>query len=212
MKEYSTVVWDFNGTLIDDVMASLEAVNDMLIRRSQPTIDLDRYYKEIDIPIWNFYKNVFLEGTITPEEAMAEYDSGYEAHLLPNPIMAGVVDILDYLKLLGKRQIVVSASNVNKVKSRLKDFDILSYFDTVLAHSDYNAGDKTYLAKQYFLENNISPQDAVIIGDSIFDFKMASDLGCDCILNTKGHQSRREFSVTTAQIIDDLIELKNIIR
>lgn len=211
MKEYTTVVWDFNGTLIDDVNASLEAVNDMLTRRNQPVIDLDRYYKEIDIPIWNFYKNVFLANTITPEDAMVEYDRGYEEHLPLKPIMEGAVSVLEHFRNMGKRQIVVSASNVQKVKSRLSCLGILNFFDAVLAHSDFNAGDKTYLARRYFSDNGIRPSEAVIIGDSIFDFKMASELGCDCILNTKGHQSRREFSITDACIIDSLYELKDII-
>ncbi len=211
MKKYSTIIWDFNGTIIDDVNASLEAVNDMLALRGQPAIDLDRYYKEIDIPIWKFYESVFLPGTITPEEAIAEYDSGYEKHLSPIPLMEGIVEVLNTFKEAGKHQIVVSASHVDKVKTRLDELGILAFFDEVLGHSDYNTGDKTYLATQYFINNNLNFSDAVVIGDSVFDYHMAAEVKCDCILTTRGHQSRREFSTTTARIIDSLYELKSII-
>lgn len=211
MKKYSIVIWDFNGTIIDDVNASLGAVNDMLTLRNQATIDIDRYYKEIDIPIWKFYERVFLPDTITPEEAITEYDKGYEKHLAPSPLMEGVVDMLEYFKSKGKVQIVVSASNVDKVSARLKALCILSYFDDVLGHSDFNTGDKTCLAQEYFMKNNLSFFDAVIIGDSVFDYRLAEEVGCDCILTTKGHQSRREFSATDAQIIDSLYELRKFI-
>lgn len=211
MKKYSTIIWDFNGTIIDDVNASLEAVNDMLLLRGQPTIDLDRYYKEINIPIWKFYESVFLHGTITPEEAIAEYDSGYEKHLPQKPLMEGIVDVLNTFKEAGKHQIVVSASHVDKVKCRLDELEILSYFEEVLGHSDYNAEDKTYLAKAYFKKNNLNFSDAVIIGDSVFDYRLASEVGCDCILTTRGHQSRREFAATNAFIIDSFSELNNIV-
>ena len=211
MKKYSTIIWDFNGTIIDDVTAALGAVNDMLIRRNQNPIDLDTYYKSMGVPIWKFYERVFLPGTITPQEAIAEFDSGYEKHLSKNPLMEGIVEILSLFKSMGKHQIVVSASHVDKVKARLSELKVLDFFSDVLAHSDYNADSKTYLAREYFKSNNLDLYDAVVIGDSVFDFTMASELQCDCILTTQGHQSRREFSTVDAQIIDSLYELKNII-
>lgn len=211
MKEYSTIIWDFNGTIIDDVMPSLKAVNDMLIKRNQTPIDLDVYYSAVDVPIWKFYEKVFLSGTITPEEAIEEYDKGYEKYLPEKPLMNGIVEVLSCFKEKGKRQIIVSASHIDKVNSRLEDLSIREYFSTVLAHSDYNAKDKTYLAKAYLMENNISPDNVVVIGDCVFDFQMADALGCDCILNTKGHQSRREFSLVSAKVIDELSELKSYI-
>ena len=44
------VFWDWNGTLCDDVLLSLEAVNQMLRKRSRPPIGLDEYYRYIDVP------------------------------------------------------------------------------------------------------------------------------------------------------------------
>lgn len=211
MKNYSTILWDFNGTLIDDVHAALSAVNDMLLRRGQQPIDIDRYYREVDTPISRFYDRVFLPGTIDFSDAVVEFDSGYERYLQKDPVMHGAIEMLSYFKEQGKRQIIVSASNVDKIKGRLNDLGLLDYFDEVLARSDYNAGDKTYLAKQYFHENSIDPTAAVVIGDCVADWQMAQDLSCDCILNTKGHQSKREFAVTDAKVIDILTELKSII-
>ncbi|MBQ8001609.1 MAG: HAD family hydrolase [Ruminococcus sp.] len=212
MKNYTTIIWDFNGTLVDDVYAALGAVNDMLIRRDQQTITIDDYYKAVDTPIWHFYEQVFIPGTITPEEAIAEFDSGYDKHLNPNPLMDGAAQMLSYLASLNKTQLVVSASHIHKVTSKLESLGIIGYFHNVLALTDYHAGDKTFLAQQYLSDNQINPNDVIVIGDCVADWQMAQALGCDCILNTKGHQSVREFAVTNAVIIDSLYELKNIIK
>lgn len=211
MKKYTTIIWDFNGTLVDDVNAALGAVNDMLVRRNQPIITLDDYSRNVDIPIWKFYENVFVSGSITPEEAISEFDTGYEKYLEPYPVMENAVAVLDYFNSLEKTQLIVSASHIDKVTARLKDLKLYSYFTDVLAMSDYNCGDKTFLAQQYLSVNNISPEDVVVIGDCVADWQMAQALHCDCILNTKGHQCRRELSVTDAVIIDSLTELKNYI-
>ncbi len=212
MKHYTTIIWDFNGTLVDDVYAALGAVNDMLTRRNQNIITIDEYYKAVDTPIWKFYQQVFIPDTITPEEAIKEFDSGYEKHLKQEPLMEGAADVLSYLSSLNKRQLVVSASHIEKVSARLEALGIIGYFQKVLALTDYNAGDKTFLAQQYFSDNGINPEEVVVIGDCVADWQMAKALYCDCILNTKGHQSRREFAVSDAVIIDSLTELKYIIK
>jgi len=97
MSKYSLVIWDFNGTLIDDVSAALGAVNDMLTKRSQPQINLKKYYSAIDIPIWKFYETVFVPDTITPLEAIEEFEIGYEKHLKADPLMEGARNVLEYL-------------------------------------------------------------------------------------------------------------------
>ncbi len=211
MNEIKTVIWDFNGTLIDDAEAGILAVNDMLTKRSQKPIDKVQYAAAVDTPIWKFYEKVFVKGSITPEEAMVEFDTGYEKYLSENPLMEGALEMLRYFKEKDINQLVVSASHIDKVSARLKELNLYHYFDRVLAHSDYKAGDKTYLAKEYLKEKCISPENVVVIGDCVFDYNMAEGIGASCILTTKGHQTRRELSQTKALIVDSLTEIKNIV-
>lgn len=212
MKEYKVIIWDFNGTLIDDIHATLASVNDMLTRRNQDIIDFSTYSKTVDTPIWKFYEAVFIKGSITPEEAVKEFNEGYDKHLRENPLMEGAKEMLSFYQSLHKHQLIVSASNINKVRKSLGALGISEYFTEVLAMSDYNAGDKTFLAREYLEKNSISPSDAVVIGDCVFDFRMAQEIGADAILNTRGHQARTELSETGAPIIDDLAELKDFIK
>lgn len=208
MKNYSLIIWDFNGTLVDDVSAALGAVNDMLIKRCQPCIDLQRYQSAVDIPIWKFYETVFLPDTITMEEAIEEFEVGYEKHLKPQPLMEGVKELLELFKTSGAKQIVLSASHIDKVRSRLSALGISDYFECVLGRSDDNVGDKSYLAKRYFNSNNIIPSCVLIIGDCKNDSDVARGLGCDCILCTKGHHSRNELTETSAVIVDSFYDIK----
>ncbi len=210
MKEYTAIIWDFNGTLVDDVHTALAAVNDMLTKRNQPHIDLDRYQQEVDTPIINFYNNVFLPGTLDFSDAVVEFNYGYDKHLPDNPLMDGAEEMLRFFSSRGIRQIVVSASNVHKVTDMMTSLGIISYFEKVIARDDYMAGDKLYLAKRYFQEESIDPSNALVIGDCVADWQMAKTLGADSVLITRGHQGRREFAVTDALIIDSLPEIKSL--
>ncbi len=209
--KYSVILWDFNGTIMDDVYASLEAVNDMLTKRHQSTIDIERYRSAITTPIWGFYEEIFEPSTITVEEAIEEFDSGYNKHLKANPLMKNAHEILEFAKVKNIRQFVVSSSHIDKVTKLTESFGIRDYFDGILALSDYYAGDKSFLAKKYLEETDTSPASALVIGDTIMDYNMAKDLGCDCILISMGHQGRDTLLCTGVPVIDDLRELKKYI-
>ena len=213
MKEYKVIIWDFNGTLIDDVSAALASVNDMLSRRNLPYINMEQYASYVDTPIIKFYEHIFDDLYSMDFSVIAEeFNSGYENHLTPHAVMNGAEDVLEYFNEKGKLQTVISATHIDKVNNRLREFGLTAYFDRILAHNNLIAEDKTHLAVKYFAEKGIKPQEAVVIGDCVADFMMAEILGCDCILTTQGHQSRKEFAETTATVIDSLFELKNIIK
>lgn len=212
MKDYKVIIWDFNGTLIDDVHAALDSVNDMLKRRNLPLIDMVQYASYVDTPIIKFYEHIFDDlYSMDFNKIAVEFNEGYEKHLPNNAVMANAEEVLEYFNSKGKLQTVISATHIDKVTNRLNEFCLAGYFDKILAHNNLIAEDKTHLAVNYFAEKGISPQEAVVIGDCVADFKMAEVLGCDCILTTQGHQSRKEFAETTAVVIDSLTELKNII-
>lgn len=81
MKNYSLIIWDFNGTLLDDVGAALGSVNDMLARRSKKPITLDEYREYIDVPIRHFYEQVLDLENEDYDLILTEFQQGYEAHV-----------------------------------------------------------------------------------------------------------------------------------
>ena len=82
MKEYKVIIWDFNGTLIDDVKAALESVNDMLRRRNLPLINMEQYASYVDTPIIKFYEHIFDDlYSMDFGEIAIEFNEGYEKHL-----------------------------------------------------------------------------------------------------------------------------------
>lgn len=212
MKEYKVIIWDFNGTLIDDIDAALASVNDMLIRRNLPEITYEQYASYVDTPIIKFYEHIFDDlYSMDFNEIAVEFNEGYEKHLPQKPVMKNAEEVLKYFCTLDKLQTVISATHIDKVNRRLSEFGLTDYFDKILAHNNLIAEDKTHLAVKYFGDKGIKPEDAIVVGDCVADWQMAKALGCDCALTTQGHQSRKEFAETDAFVIDSLLELKNLI-
>lgn len=49
--KYTHIIWDWNGTLLNDISSSLQSVNDMLAMRGKDPIDIDFYRGCIGVPI-----------------------------------------------------------------------------------------------------------------------------------------------------------------
>jgi phosphoglycolate phosphatase len=49
------VVWDWNGTLLDDVDACVDSINSLLRERAMPTIARDHYLEHFGFPVRDFY-------------------------------------------------------------------------------------------------------------------------------------------------------------
>lgn len=93
--KYSLVIWDWNGTLLDDVGPALASVNDMLERRKREPITLRQYYDYIGTPIRRFYERLFDLNAVDYAELLKEYNRGYEKHLERGSLMKGALEALD---------------------------------------------------------------------------------------------------------------------
>ena len=57
--QIDTVLWDWNGTLLDDVDAAVSGMNDLLSRYGKPLTSRQEYREMIDIPVINYYRKLF---------------------------------------------------------------------------------------------------------------------------------------------------------
>ena len=49
------IIWDWNGTLINDIWLVVEIMNKMLKKRSLSEIDLKKYREIFDFPVIDYY-------------------------------------------------------------------------------------------------------------------------------------------------------------
>lgn len=57
--KYKNILWDWNGTILNDTPVAFEATNILLKRYDYPTITLEFYRDNMDTPIVNFYSKIF---------------------------------------------------------------------------------------------------------------------------------------------------------
>lgn len=211
MLKYKYIVWDWNGTLLNDIGASLASVNDMLAQRGREPITID-YYKEcIGVPIIRFYEKVFDMEKEDYNTIIKQYNQGYLFHLNDTRLTDGAVEALEYFKNNGVKQVIVSSSNNEQLCMNAKKYGVFDYFDEILGAGDYFAGSKIERAEAYLHKNNAKKEEILVIGDLEHDAEMANTLGADCILLTSGHEHPGRLKNAKTPLVNDLFSLINIL-
>lgn len=206
--KYTHIIWDWNGTLLNDIGASLASVNDMLAMRGRSPIDIDYYRECIGVPIVRFYEKVFDLANEDYSVIIKQYNNGYLNHLSNCNLTENAVEVLDYFARMGAKQAIVSSSNNEQLYANVKKYGIFDRFDAVLGASDFYAGSKIERAVEYL--KNEGECKVLVVGDLVHDAEMAAELGADCALILSGHENRERLYSANARLISDLRELIDI--
>ena len=204
----STVIWDWNGTLLDDLHLSLRIINQLLKRRSLPELSKDRYREVFTFPVKDYYREIGFDFDREPFEIPArEYIDIYNRDVSTCGLQAGATDALERLQTMAVRQLILSAMEQNPLVENVKQNNIFSFFEVISGLDDHYATSKIENGKQLLAGAAISPEKALLIGDTIHDFEVAEAIGCHCLLVANGHQSHERLAATGCDVIDSLSEL-----
>ena len=204
MKNYSLIIWDFNGTLLDDVGAALSSVNDMLVRRGKPPIGLAEYREYIDVPIRGFYERVLDLENEDYDQILSEFQSGYERHVKSCGLTQLVLPALEKARDKHIPQVVLSSSEQSQLERLLKTYGIYDFFDAVLGADDILAGSKIERAEKYMEAHGTDTASAIVIGDLLHDCDVAAAIGSECLLLTSGHHDRERLESAGVRVEDTL--------
>lgn len=212
MKKYDFVLWDWNGTVLDDVSAALASVNDMLRRRNMKEIGIGYYRQCIGTPIKKFYEKVFeLEKEDYPS-LLGEYNAGYLAHLSSCGLAEGVRDVIEFFAENGAKQIIVSSCEKNQLTENVEKYGVSHYFDAVIGSEDFFAGSKIERAAAYLEKNGGAGCTKLVIGDLVHDYELSVSLGADCILLRSGHENPELLDSCPAAKVNSLKEIPEMNR
>ena len=205
--KYTHILWDFNGTIINDVETGIISLNTLLKRRNMPTIDtVEQYHSVFTFPITKYYENVGFDFSAEPYDKLAiEWVKENEVNIRKARLCDGAKEALDFFKNKDIPQIVISATEINMLRGHIEHLGISHYFDEILGLDNIHAESKVRLGTAW-LERNPGAV-PLMIGDTIHDAEVAGEIGCDCFLCATGHQSLETISKAGVPTFSDLGKL-----
>ena len=207
-----TIIWDWNGTLLDDLDLSLESVNVLLKERNIPTLSIEKYKDIFGFPVVDYYVKAGFDFEKEAFEVPAkQYVKLYAAGASELKLFPDVVDTLTFFKENNYRQIVLSAMKDDNLKLMIHNAEISHFFDGIFGIKDNYAREKVSLGKQVVENLKLNPAECLMIGDTLHDAEVAEQCGFNCILFSGGHVSKQRLETKGKKIINSLSELEQIV-
>ena len=200
------VLWDWNGTLLDDLTYAIGVRN-----RTFPAFGLPRigsvaeYHRQFTFPVRRYYERAGVtdETFVAVAHAwMAEYVRGFGTV----PLHGDAVETLARFAAAGVRQAVLSATRRDMLESQIARFPIRACFTDVLGLSDIYARSKEAVGLDYLARCGVPAASTLMIGDTLHDAEVARAMGTGCVLVARGHQSRETLLTAGVPVMDTLVE------
>lgn len=205
MRKLKThIIWDWNGTLLNDVPLCVRLIGDLLRSHGLPPLDRERYLEIFDFPISDYYRRAGFDFAKESYESLAKrYMDVYpRAGCWLGPV-PGMLPLVEALYRDKKHQIILSASDQSVLKRQLAYSGYSArMFEEVLGLDNFYAVSKVELGKSWIAGSGIKPSQAVFVGDTVHDAETAAAMGCGCILVGWGHQNTARLRTAGVPVVE----------
>lgn len=218
--ETKNIVFDWNGTLLDDMQALFKCQNLVMERMGRPPITMEYFRAHYEVPFERLYSNLgFTEDEI---EHVMELDnhvfhSHYEPMADKSSLRAGAAEVLGHAHQQGAKSLILSNHIVDPIRTQLRRLKVEHFFDEVLAYACRNTQFKDMTKgerlRRFMNHHGMAPRNTVIIGDSIEEIHIGRVQGLVTVAITGGCTAEERLRAESPDhVIHSLHELKTVLQ
>lgn len=212
---YKIAIFDFDGTLVDSAPGIVDVMYQVTTEYNLPDEVAEHWKTLIGMPLVH---QVEIICPTSPSEfhmkIVDRYREIYDANSIALcPPFPGLFNMLKTLKHIGIATTIATSKRREIVEPVLDHHQLMHYFHLILGQQDVTKHKPhPELVINTLRHLSSKPNEAVVIGDSLYDLEMARNAGVDAIGVTTGVHSREELQ--TAQpvaIVENLEQATEII-
>lgn len=206
------IIWDWNGTLFNDVQLGVDIINNLLKDNNLPQITFDKYRDIFTFPVSDYYQIAGFDFNKTSFEILGKkFMDEYERRKYEMNLFEGAREVLELARSRGIKQSVLSAYKHDTLVEILNHYKISEYFESIMGLDNIYAGSKEHLGIELRKKISYDEDEILFVGDTLHDADVAKAMNVKCILISKGHQSPKKLLENGNVVLSDISELKNII-
>ena len=202
-----SIIWDWNGTLLDDTWLCVEIINQVLGDRKLPLVTRESHQEMFDFPVIEYYRRLGFDLEKESFEVLGDdFMSQYEERKFECSLFGDVRSVMKQLQQAGVGQNILSAYHHDYLIHVLEHFELVDGFNHILGAGDHYATGKKEQAAILLKKLGIDPTQLLLIGDTSHDFDVAASVGIPCRLVTTGNHPRSKLDLTGAPVFNSLQE------
>lgn len=212
-------VFDWNGTLLNDMVATHIATNASLAFFGRAPITREEEQEHFTFPLIHFYEKMgvsvdaYLEHA---EEVGNLFNKVYTEESAKCGLRDGAIELLDWLKAHGVVCTILSNHRDHLLKQDVSRLGITQYFDDISGNADpatiVQGLSKQVRLEAYLKNKGLAPDRAFIIGDSHEEPELAHRLGLTGISISGGLMSEARLARAGADFrVDSMTQVRPIV-
>ena len=208
--KYKHVIWDWNGTLLDDAWLCVDVMNRMLKERNMQPLSLEHYQAIFDFPVIDYYRRV---GFDFEKESFVSlgtrFITEYEERRHECQLHEDAHKTLQWFHANNIEQSILSAYRHEPLIELLSYFNIDHFFAHAVGLTDHYAHGKRHIGLEFIKNSKHHPHETLFIGDTTHDYDVAKAMKIDCCLIPRGNHSEEKLKQCGVPVLANLDELLN---
>ncbi len=207
------IVWDWNGTLLNDLELVVQSVSESISRFGHAPIDSDAYRDHYTRPVRSFYDSLFGRpvGDMEWSDLNKIFHEVYYAGVDSARLADDAVVVLDGAAGLGIGQSLLSMSTHEHLVPTVRAHGIEGYFSLITGLEQPSGQVKAEYLKRHLLHQDVDPRTVVVVGDTPDDHIAAQSVGARSILYDGGSHHRDVLEAQGVPVVDTLTEVLDMI-
>jgi len=200
------IIFDWSGTLVDDLPAVLKASNYVLHQAGQPEMSLDQFRAEFSLPFTKFYDRH------TPNVPMPQLEDWFHTEFKRSQDsvceLPHAREFLEFCRAKKLRTFLLSTVHRDHFAVQCK----VTGFDAFLDKPYTDVWDKRKKIHEILLENSLKPDETLFIGDMEHDIETAHHGGVHSCAVLTGYNTLEQLRAAKPDlIVEHLRELREIL-
>jgi phosphoglycolate phosphatase len=211
---YPLIIFDWDGTLIDSQAHIIDSMRGAIADQGLevPADDAIRHIIGLSLPV--------AIATLLPridDSRVQRIADGYRRHFFRDSqrmgqMFEGVEDLVRDLHGRGHFLAVATGKGRRGLDMALQQTGLGKYFHITRCADETRSKPHPQMLEEILVDLDMSPRDAVMVGDTQYDLEMARNIGMDSLAVTYGMHDRELLQKSEpTYIIDDLAELQKIV-
>jgi phosphoglycolate phosphatase-like HAD superfamily hydrolase/ADP-ribose pyrophosphatase YjhB (NUDIX family) len=200
------IIFDWSGTLVDDLPAVLKASNYVLTQAGKPAMSLEEFRAEFQLPFAGFYNRH------TPHVAMAQLEAWFHAAFRQSQDLVRELPharaFLEFCRAHHRRTFLLSTVHGEHFQAQCRS----NGFDAFIDKPYTGVWDKREKIHEILRDNGLRPEETLFIGDMEHDITTAKHGGVHSCAVLTGYNTLAQLRAAGPDmIVEHLSELRGLL-
>lgn len=208
MRQFDHIIWDWNGTIVNDTELCLLILNGQLQSKGMEPFDLETYRSRFKFPVSQFYKEIGF--ALTQEEfeiQNSHFINEYSKRQLECRLHENIESVLQQFIDNGGSHSILSAYSESHLLEMVSLFKLNPYFTKICGLDNIHASSKIDKGLELIDQLGVKKSRIIMVGDTTHDYEVATAIGIQCFLIPMGHQNAEQLSECKAVLLESHSEL-----